>query len=289
MFCSVADVKAAINFPSNNAPISDDAIEEFIKQAEEEIESIYHTKFGSVEDQGIADSATVSTLTDTDKDWAVDSFIGYVVWIYSGTGSPEYREIQSNSATQLVVSPNWDVTPSTDSYYRITKLGYKEDILDGTGTSTMFVRFQPLIYLNALSIDGTSVGTSHVYQYKDSGKLVLGVDAEKTVFLMTEPQQVVQKYIYGVYPLPKLIKRLCILVAGIKTLVSQIAGTYDDFTNVSLPGGVSASKGEPYMNIKNALIHMQKEARGIVFGDDGNNLEDNFNTIPSYRPFANFG
>jgi len=98
------------------------------------------------------------------------------------------------------------------------------------------------------------------------------------------------KYIYGVYPIPRTIKRLATVLASIRTLISQIAGTYDDFSTVSLPGGFSGSKGEPYVNIRSALDYLQGEARGIIYGTQSTGqVSGDFRTAASYRPFVLFG
>ena len=294
-YCTAAEVRAAIDFPATGAPIEDSVIGEFILDAEEEIENLYHTKFGNVEDSGTADGDfSTTTFSDSGKSWTADEYVGYVVWIYGGTGSGQYREIASNTATKITVSPAFSTTPDATSAYRITKLGYKDETVDGSGIATQFTIFQPLISLNALTIDSVSVTPSYVYQYNESGRLELSSSAESSSFTDSTPQLVNMKYVYGVYPLPRPIKRLCVCIAAIKTLTAQIAGTYDDFTSVSLPAGFSASKGEPYMNIKSALDYLQAEAKGIVFGsvrgkDGGGALGDSYNNSGAHRPFTKFG
>lgn len=290
-YCTVDEVKSAISFPTSNAPITDATIAEFIIDAEEEIEEIYHTKFGSIEDSGTADGdLATTTLSDSNKSWQVDQYIGYVVWIYGGTGEGQYSEIQSNTATKITFNAV-TTAPDGTSNYRIVKLGYKDETVDGSGLRTQFVRYQPLINLNALTVDTTSVTPSLVYQYNDSGKLALGqAGAEATIFSNVRPQLINLKYIYGVYPLPRIIKRLCIIIAGIRTLTAQIAGTYNDFSSVSLPGGFNGSKGEPYVNIRSSLDYLQGEAKGIIYGsEDTGQVSGNFRRIPSYRPFTLFG
>ena len=149
-----------------------------------------------------------------------------------------------------------------------------------------------LINLNAVTIDDVEVTPSNIYQYKEECRLRLSQDAEVSWWADNEPQLVELKYVYGVYPLPRPIKRLCICIAGIKTLISQIAGTYDDFTSVSLPAGFNASKGEPYMNIKSALDYLQGEAMSITGsqtsskGETGVQAQRSFGV---YRPFTLFG
>jgi len=140
-------------------------------------------------------------------------------------------------------------------------------------------------------VDSTSVTPSYVYQYLDSGRLVVGgTDCEVSYFTDTYPQLINMKYVYGVYPLPRIIKRLCVCIAALRTLTSQIAGTYDDFTSVSLPAGFEASKGEPYQNIKSSLDYLQSEARGIVYGSEAKGqVSADFRTQASYRPYTIFG
>lgn len=290
MFCTSSEVKAAISFPATGAPITDATIKEFILDAEEEIEDIYNTKFGNIEVSATADSGDTTTITVTGNPYKVDQYIGYVVWVHTGTNSGEYREITSNTDNDLTVFPAFSSSIDNTSQFRITKLGYKSQTKDGNGTDTQFVQFQPLIKLNLLTIDSVSVTPDFVYQYNDSGKLILGTtDVEVNRFSDTRKQLVDLSYIYGVYPMPRIIKRLCVVIAGIRTLVAQIAGTYDDFTNVSLPGGLTASKGEPYTNIREAVVGLQGEARGIIYGaQTTGQIGGDFRTMPSYRPFTNF-
>ena len=289
-YCTAAEVRAAINFPSTGSPVSDSDIEAFISQSEEEIEDIYKTKFGNVEYSSTATSGDTTTITDTAATYTADEYIGYIAWVHTGTNAGEYREITDNTTTALTVSPAFSSAIDNTSQFRITKLGYKDETVDGSGIEVQFVNYQPLISLNSLTIDSTSVTPSYVYQYKASGRLVLGTsDCEVSYFANNEPQLVNMKYVYGVYPIPKVIKRLCIIISAIRTLTAQVAGTYDDFTNVTLPGGLTASKGEPYVNIQSSLNYLQGEARGIIFGFQGDQVTADFRNNPSYIPFSYFG
>lgn len=257
-------MKDSVDFPTSGAPISDSVIQGFIDDSEAEIETIYKTRFGNVEVSSTATSGAVGSLTDTTQSWSVDTYEGYVVWIFNGTGSGQYREIISNTVDTLSVSPDFGTVPDNTSQYRVLKLGYKDETVDGSGTDTQFSRYQPLVKLNELIVDSTSV--TKFYTYESSGRIVLGngLTSEATYFSDKYPQLVNMKYIYGVYPFPRIIKRLCVVLASIRTLVSQTAGTYDDFSTVSLPGGFSGSKGEPYVNIREAVVRLQKEADNII-------------------------
>lgn len=289
-YVTTQQVKEAIDFPSDGAPLENGVIEGFIKDAEEEIEDVYKTKFGNIEDNGTADGDfATTTLSDSSKGWETNQFIGYVVWIYGGVGSGQYSEIQSNDATKLTFNAV-TTAPDATSTYRIVKLGYIDETIDGTGIQEMFINYQPLINLNSLTVDSVSVTPSNIYQYKPEGKLLLSTDAEVSWFANNEPQLVNLKYIYGVYPIPRIIQRLCICLAGIRTLTAQIAGTYDDFTSVSLPGGFTGSKGEPYTNIQASLNFLQGEARGIVYGTKSTGqVSADFRTTASFRPYTLFG
>lgn len=296
-YCTPSEVRSAIDFPATGAPISDDDLWEFILDAQEEIQDIYKTNFGNIEDSGTATSATDNTLTDSSKNWTtarddniITNWEGYVVWIYSGTGVGQYREILSNTATTLTLSQDWTTNPDGTSLYRITKFGYKDETVDGSGSDTQFVTRAPLVSLNYLDIAGTEVTPSLVYQYKESGRLLLGASGvEASWFNNASSQSINMRYVFGVYPLPRIIKRLCIILAAMRGLTAQIAGTYDDFATISLPGGVSASKGEPYLNIQASLNYMQGEARGIIYGSEATGqVSADFRTGPSYRPFTLF-
>lgn len=289
-YCTPAEVRGAIDFPDSNAPISDTNIQLFIDQTEEEIEEIYHTKFGSIESALTAASGDTTTITVADTPWTANDYIGYVCWVHTGTNAGEYREITSNTDNDLTVGVAFSAAIDNTSQFRIVKLGYINETIDGSGIDTQFTIQQPLINLNELTIDSTEITTSYIHQYLNSGKLVLGVSAESKFFSDTYPKLINMKYVYGVYPMPQIIKRLCIIIASIRTLTAQIAGTYDDFTNVSLPGGVTASKGEPYTNIREAVSGLQGEARGIIYGaGTSDQIGGGFRTLPSYRPFSNFG
>ena len=289
-FCTVEEVRTAINFPASGAPVTDSQIADNIVYAEEEIEQIYHTRFGNVEINSVATSGTDTTIVDSTQTYTADEYLGYVVWIYAGTNEGEYREITLNTTTSLTVNPAFTNPIDSSSYFRITKLGYKDETVDGSGYKYQFVNFQPLIVLNSLTIDAVTNTVSAVNQYQMSGKLLLGTNSESKYFTDGKPQLINIKYVYGVYPLPNIIKRLCIILASLRVLTAQIAGTYDDFTSITLPGGFTGSKGEPYINIKSGLDYLTGEARGIVFGTQATGqVSADFRTGATFKPYTLFG
>jgi len=263
---TAAEVKASINFPTTGSPVSDEAINRFILDAQDEIEKLFNTKFGNVEDSGTAGTAFTSiTLGDSSKTWTADQFEDYVLWIYSGTGKGQYREIIENGTSILTVGTAFVTTPDATSKYRITSLGWKEDLkMDGTGVDTQFVEHFPLIDLHKLFVDSTKISGTAVYQYEDSGKLVLKDSASKTIFSNNYPQLIDFYYTYGVYPIPRVIKRLCTVLAGMRTVAAKVSGSYTDFATISLPGGISGSKGQPYVNLQAGIREMRLESENII-------------------------
>jgi len=289
-YVSVDDVKNAVDYPlGGDSPVSTASIQRFINESTDEIENIMNTKFGSVGDSGTAFVSSSASVFDTNADWQTDLFEDWILWVYSGTGSGQYRNIESNTGQTAIVSPDFDVLPDLTSNYRILKLGFSSAAIDGSGTKTFVTEEKPFVDLIRLKVDKTVVSASNVYQYP-SGKLIMKDGSQSSVFSNTYPQINDLIYVYGVYKMPKIIERLCICISGIKTLISQVAGTYDDFTTVSLPGGFNASKGEPYTNLKSALDSLQREAKGIVYGaGSGEQLGADFRIMPSYPPFFRFG
>ena len=275
LIVTVQEVKDAVNFPTIGGPVSDTAWERFIRDATEEVERIYKTRFGWVDDSGTADGDfSTTTFSDSTKSWTVDQYDNYVVWVYGGTGAGQYREIVSNTDTKITISPAFDTVLDDTSMYKITHLGYKDQIIDGTGTEEYFIEYQPLINLNELEIDNISITTTSLYIYNNSGKIVLSKDSEVKYFSDSTPQLIKIKYIYGLYPLPRQLKRLITILTAMRGVASKVSGSYIDFATISLPGGVSGNRGIPYINLQAGIRELEKEAIDIREG---------------YRPFVVLG
>ncbi len=71
--------------------------------------------------EGVATTATSTSLTDTTKSWITNAYQSFSVTIVLGTGTGQTRSITSNTATVLTTSPAWTTTPDTTSRYRITE------------------------------------------------------------------------------------------------------------------------------------------------------------------------
>lgn len=64
-------------------------------------------------------SNTATTLNDTSKAWTVDALAGLKIYVSNGTGQGQLRTILSNTATQITISEDWDVSPDGSSEYSI--------------------------------------------------------------------------------------------------------------------------------------------------------------------------
>ncbi len=70
------------------------------------------------QENGIATSATSTTLTDSTQTWTVNKFIGVPIQIVSGTGAGQRRTITANTGTQVTVA-TWSTTPDLTSVYTV--------------------------------------------------------------------------------------------------------------------------------------------------------------------------
>lgn len=78
-----------------------------------------------VKDSGTAESSGSNTLTDADKAWTTDQWVGKVLIIKAGTGIGQIRKIASNTGTQITITTNWATLPDATSQYYITEEAYR--------------------------------------------------------------------------------------------------------------------------------------------------------------------
>lgn len=83
-----------------------------------------------VEDSGTVESGSVSSLTDTDKNWATDQWVGYALKIASIGGGATTTAIVSNSSSTLTLAPALSTAISNEAY---TITGY---YISSTSTAT---------------------------------------------------------------------------------------------------------------------------------------------------------
>lgn len=63
---------------------------------------------------------STTTLNNTGKAWTVNQWTNYQVRITGGLGVGQVRQISSNTATALTVTPVWTTTPDATSTYELT-------------------------------------------------------------------------------------------------------------------------------------------------------------------------
>lgn len=69
---------------------------------------------------GTATAGGASTLTNSGKNWTVNSWTNYQIRIVSGTGAGQIRTIASNTATVVTTSAAWTTQPDATSVYEIS-------------------------------------------------------------------------------------------------------------------------------------------------------------------------
>lgn len=69
---------------------------------------------------GVVSKATDRSLSDRSKDWTVNEFIGYTLWISRGKGEGQTRLVAANTATRIELQAPFAVIPDTSSQYMIT-------------------------------------------------------------------------------------------------------------------------------------------------------------------------
>ena len=74
-------------------------------------------------DTGTTTGAGAATLTDVNKNWAVNALVGSLVKITEGAGAGQLRVITSNTATQITVASNWATIPAAGHEYSIISMG----------------------------------------------------------------------------------------------------------------------------------------------------------------------
>lgn len=69
---------------------------------------------------GTLTSAVSDSVRDNTKNWVVNSLIGMLIEILTGTGAGQIRTISSNGTNVVSISNNWDIIPDASSTYNIS-------------------------------------------------------------------------------------------------------------------------------------------------------------------------
>lgn len=136
--------------------------------------------------------------------------------------------------------------------------GNNEDFLNLERYGKNWIDADALLIVNTLTVNGTVVTPSTLFIYEDEGKIALGDDSEVSFFPFTKRQEIEVNYTYGHTAIPRIIQQITAVVAAISALAEQIGGTFDDVTSYQLPE-FSASKGEPFTNIRETIVRLQNK------------------------------
>ena len=254
MYCAITDVYRCAGITSTEISVLD--VKANILAAESEVDRLTNTTFWSQEYSGTIASVTDNTMTVTDNNFGSGSELkGDYVWIYGGVGVGQLKKITSNTKLIITIDENWDTNPDATSTYRIVHTGHdprRTELREGDSTNSIFIEKYPLVYLSSVTIDGTSVTTSSIYQYPDVGELKLGEDSEESRWNSEPYQKNTLVYWYGVYDIPREILELTAIYAALYTLGAQMGGTHNIPSTYSLPEG-SVTIGQAYVNIKGTI------------------------------------
>jgi len=244
-YITVNDVKNCLNFDTTT--ITDSIIQNAIDWAEDEVDRWTLTTYYPPEDSGSVTSFTTTTLTDSNKDWEVNQWSGYIVYIYSGTGTGQLREILSNTENTLTINKDWDVDLDTTSKYFISYKNYIEEKYDATNTNSLILNKKPVVQIDYLKIGDTEISTNTIWLYSSSGLVLLSPTSELHYFRPTGSgylnKCVEIHYHYGVLPevvrgkltLTGTIKRFTTIIAALKCVTYWLGGSYTSISNFSMP------------------------------------------------------
>ena len=143
-------------------------------------------------DRGVATSGASSYLRDTNRSWPTNQFQSAWVKIIDGTGAGQSREIGSNSAVQLNVSPDWDITPDATSEYVIYHTGTWQYLVNTGGVvrdaavvdNTIYLAQGIGQYIRRVRFDPTASPPAHSGAYDGTNHadfLLATVDADNHV------------------------------------------------------------------------------------------------------------
>lgn len=262
-YVSTDEVYATAGISSSVIPEAN--VEIFIAGAEGEVDRLTNTTYWAKEDNGTATSAGADTLVDSTKSWTANEYQDDYVWVYSGTGEGQMRQIVSHTTDTLTVDRAWTTALDNTSKYRVIHSGqeaYNDELRDGDNTSVLFTYKYPLRILESVTINDTSITLGKVFTYPEQGKIKLGREAEETRWSVKEAQSNEINYWWGVYPIPQNVVRYVAICASLKTLMAQAGGTYNVPSTYSLPEG-SVTIGQAYINIRGAWDMLEKEKTAL--------------------------
>lgn len=270
-YCTVDEVLNVAGITTTE--VSEDTVKQHILAAEAEVDRISNTTWWKRMHEGTATSATSTTLTDTSLTLTTNQEEDNYVYITGGTGVGQLRRISSNTADTLTVASAWDTTPSTDSTYEIIHTGtnpQRTEVWDHTSAygvygpkKEYFADKYPIVVVNSLTIDSTSVTPSSLYLYSSDGRIALSADTEESRF-SGKPQGNSMVYLFGIRDdrFNQIVRQLTAVIAGLSTLSTQMGGTHNIPSTISMPEG-SVTIGQAYVNIKGTRDTLEAEYKRL--------------------------
>src|SRR5579883_2155580 len=93
--------------------------------------------------ENAANVFSATTIGNNTLGMLANDFVGAVARITRGTGAPQERQIVSNDATTITVSPPWTVTPDSTSYFAVVESTWKFGGLSATSPAQIEVPYRP--------------------------------------------------------------------------------------------------------------------------------------------------
>lgn len=83
------------------------------------------------EDLGVVTSSTDDTLKDSKKNWEVNVYLGFTLWISRGKGESQTRIVTKNSNNTLYIDKPWEIKPNKTSQYVLTQNMIHDSVIHG--------------------------------------------------------------------------------------------------------------------------------------------------------------
>lgn len=108
-----------------NTPALDNHFVECNGQVLSDAESIYNGQTipnlnGSGATTGTATSGAATTITQSTASWTTNAFAGFVIKLTGGTGSGQFRQVVSNTATAITIQGNWTTNPASGTTFSVS-------------------------------------------------------------------------------------------------------------------------------------------------------------------------
>lgn len=97
------------------------------------------------------------TLEDTTLAMGIDAYVGYILFIKSGTGAGESKTILSNTATEFTVDSDWDDAPDITTFYYVIN-PTTGNTINTLNDNTLAMTVNAYVGMYLKIVDGTNEG-----------------------------------------------------------------------------------------------------------------------------------